>query len=68
MTVKEYNEWYRKYDNTLAFVLAIDHTLDKAGDEAKHQMRCIGWGEERKRILIDALESLKCEKKKEIIL
>lgn len=66
MTVKEFNEWIRKYNGAFCFVHAIDHAMDKAGNEAIYQMKCIGWSDEMKSTLLEALEALK-EKKRSMI-
>ena len=62
MTVREYNNWYKSYDNAYSFVNNIDHAIEKAGCSANHQMQCIGWSEDVKQTLIDALETLRDQK------
>ena len=66
MTVAEYNEWIRKCNGVYCFVNNINHALDKAGDEAVHQMACIGWGNETKQMLDEALRALVEKKRSEI--
>ena len=63
MTVKEYNDWISKYNGAFCFVHAIDHAMYKAGNEARHQMECIGWSDEMKNTLLEALEALKDKKR-----
>ena len=63
MTVKEYNEWIRKYNGAFCFVHAIDQAIYNAGNEARNQMVCRGWSDEMKSTLLEALEALK-EKKR----
>ena len=59
MTVKEFNEWHeREYNNALSFINNIDHAIEKAGDESKYQMECIGWGNNVKQTLLNALNLL----------
>lgn len=62
----EYNEWMKKYSSARCFIHSIDHAIDKAGDEARKQMKCIGWKEDMKQTLYEALEALK-EKKHSMI-
>lgn len=62
MTVREYNDWVTKNGHAYAFVRNINDALDKAGEEAKLQMQCIGWSEEMEKMLIDGLEALRKKK------
>lgn len=56
MTVKEYNEWYRKLNNARSFVYCINHALDKCDNNAKMQFEVIGWSNEMKEFLNEAIE------------
>ena len=56
MTVKEYNEWYSKLNHAKSFVSCIDHALDKSDGNAKMQFNTIGWSEELKEFLSNAIE------------
>ena len=58
MTAKEFNDWYSKHRGAYCFIHNIDHALDKAGDEAKRQMKCIGWSEHMKNTLDEAWKAL----------
>lgn len=67
MTVKGYNEWYSKrYNKALSFVLCIDHALEKSDDNARSQMKIIGYDDDTKAILLEALEALRKSKRFEI--
>ena len=56
MTVKEYNEWHSKLNHAKSFVNCLDHALQKSDDNAKMQLRVIGWSEELKSFLNNAIE------------
>lgn len=56
MTVKEYNEWYNKLNHARSFIHCIDHALQKSDENAKVQFNVIGWSEELKEFLDNALE------------
>jgi len=56
MTVKEYNEWYNKLNHARSFVSCIDHALQKSDENAKMQFNAIGWSEELKKFLGNAIE------------
>lgn len=67
MTIKSYNEWYSKcYNKALSFVLCIDHALEKSDDNAKMQMKIIGYDDDTKTTLLEALEMLRKNKRFEI--
>ena len=67
MTVKGYNEWYSKrYNKALSFVLCIDHALEKSDDNAKVQMKIIGYDDDTKTTLLEALETLRKSKRFEV--
>lgn len=55
MTVKEYNEWYKKLNNAQSFIFCIDHALQKSDDNARMQFLVIGWSDEMKQFLEDAI-------------
>ena len=59
MKINEYNDWYHLYNGAYSFVRNVDHAIDKIGSEAKYQMECVGWNEETKNTLINALDALK---------
>lgn len=63
MTVKEYNDWHSKYNGAFCFVHAMDNAMDNAGNKARHYMVCIGWSDEMKNTLLEALEALKDKKR-----
>lgn len=56
MKVKEYNEWHKKLNNARSFVSCIDHALEKSDNNAKMQFGVIGWNEELKEFLNNAIE------------
>ena len=56
MTVREYNDWYKKLNNAWNFVHCIDHALQKSDDNAKMQFSVIGWSVEMKEFLKDAIQ------------
>ena len=59
MTVKEYNEkFYPIYNKVLSFVNCIDHALQKSDDNAHMQMKVIGWDEDTKAFLLDAISRM----------
>lgn len=59
MTVKEYNEkFYPIYNKALSFVNCIDHALQKSDDNARMQMEVIGWDENTKAFLLDAIRRM----------
>lgn len=56
MTIKEYNEqFYPQFRKALSFVTCMDHALQKSDDNARMQMKAIGWDEDTKMFLLDAL-------------
>ena len=59
MTVKEYNEkFYPICNKAFSFVNCMDHALQKSDDNARMQMRVIGWDEDTKAFLLDALRRM----------
>ena len=57
MTVNKYNnDFYPKYQKAVSFVSCIDNAIRKSGEEAKRQMSIIGWDEETKNLILEALE------------
>lgn len=56
MTIKEYNEqFYPQFRKALSFVTCMDHALQKSDDNARMQMKVIGWDEDTKAFLLDAI-------------
>ena len=44
MTVKEFNEnFWPQYNKACSFVNCMEHTLQKSDDNARMQMKVIGW-------------------------
>ena len=66
MTVGEYNEWYKKLNNAMSFVFCINHALQKSDYNAKMQFSVIGWSDETKQFLEDAIECYAKRKKEEV--
>lgn len=59
MTVKEYNEiFYPLANKAFSFVNCMDHALQKSDDNARMQMRVIGWDEDTKAFLLDAIRRM----------
>lgn len=59
MTVKEFNEkFYPQCNKALSFVNCLDHALQKSDDNARMQMRVIGWDEDTKKFLLDAIRRM----------
>lgn len=59
MTVKEYNEiFYPQCSKAFSFVNCIDHALQKSDDNARMQMKVIGWDEDTKAFLLDAIRRM----------
>lgn len=57
MTVKEFNTvHYPKIRHAISFVHSLDHALFKAGEEAERQVKIIGWNEELKQTLFEAID------------
>lgn len=62
MTVKEFNEYfYPQYNKALSFVDCLDLALQKCDDNAHMQMKVIGWDEDTKLFLLDALSRIENE-------
>ena len=60
MTIKEYNEkFYPQCNKAFSFVNCLDHALQKSDDNARMQMKVIGWDDETKDFLLDALFKVK---------
>lgn len=67
MTVKEYNTVYLpKIEKAESFIYCINHALDKSDDNAKMQMRVIGWDDETAKTINEALELLRKKYQSEI--
>ena len=59
MTVKEYNEvFYPQCNKAFSFVNCIDHALQKSDENARMQMKVIGWDEDTKSFLLDAIRRM----------
>lgn len=59
MTVKEYNEvFYPQCNKAFSFVNCIDHALQKSDENARMQMKVIGWDEDTKAFLLDAIRRM----------
>ena len=59
MTVKEYNEiFYHLCNKAFSFVNCMDHALEKSDDNARMQMRVIGWDEDTKEFLLEAIRRM----------
>lgn len=57
VTPKKYNNcFYPSYSKARSFVQCINNSLEKCNADAKRQMEIIGWDDETKRMLLDALE------------
>ena len=65
MTVSDYNKrFYPAYNRAFSFLVNVDHALSKCDDNARMQLKCIGWDEQTKAFLNDAL-SIMLEKAQE---
>ena len=59
MTVKDFNEhFYPQYNKALSFVDCMEHALQKSDDNARMQMKAIGWDEDTKMFLLDVLRRI----------
>lgn len=57
MTVNKYNnDFYPKYQKAMSFVSCIDNAIRKSGEEAERQLSIVGWDEETKKFILEALE------------
>ena len=64
MTVKEYNEhFYPQCNKAFSFVNCLDHALQKSDDNARMQMKVIGWDEDTKAFLLDAIHRMENDAK-----
>lgn len=62
MTVKEYNTiLYPKINCVEVFINGIEHAMQKTDnpDETQKQFACIGWSDECKETILEALECYK---------
>ena len=66
MTVREYNDWYKKANNAISFVCCIDHALIKCDENSIKQFMAIGWSEDIKEFLCDAVECYRKEQKEKL--
>ena len=68
MTVKEFNtELYPKISHAKAFILNLDHAMQKAGRKAAEQVEMIGWSQEIKNFIVDAIDCYEKELRDRII-
>ena len=59
MTVKEFNEnFWLQYNKACSFVNCMEHALQKSDDNARMQMKVIGWDEDTKSFLLDAIRRM----------
>lgn len=59
MTVQEYNEkFYPQYNKACSFVNCLDHALQKSDDNARMQLAVIGWDEETRSFLLEAIRRM----------
>lgn len=64
MTIKEYNEiFYPLCNKASSFVRCMDHALQKSDENARMQMRVIGWDEDTKAFLLDAIRRMEAAAK-----
>jgi len=64
MTIKEYNEvFYPQCNKAFSFVNCMDHALQKSDDNARMQMKVIGWDEDTKAFLLDAIRRMENDAK-----
>ena len=67
ISVQEYNEQvYPLLNNATCFISNIDHALQKSDENAQMQFRVIGWNEETKQFILNALEESRKQIKKDI--
>lgn len=60
MTTPEYNKIFQPACNkAYCFVSNLEHALQKSDDNARMQLECIGWDEETKQFLLDAIQMMK---------
>ena len=59
MNIKDYNtKFIPIYNKACSFVNCLDHALEKSDDNARMQLKVIGWDEQTKNILRHALSML----------
>lgn len=59
MTVKEFNEnFWPQYNKARSFVNCMEHALQKSDDNARMQMKVIGWDKDTQMFLLDALHRM----------
>lgn len=64
MTIKEYNEiFYPLCNKASSFVRCMDHALQKSDENARMQMRVIGWDEDTKAFLLEAIRRMEAAAK-----
>lgn len=57
LTAKSYNDnFYPRLRRARSFANCLDNALQKGGGDALRQCRIVGWDEDTKRFLLDALE------------
>ena len=59
ISVQEFNtDYFWRINNASSFIHCIDHALEKSDENAKMQMRVIGWDDKTKQTLNDAVAAL----------
>ena len=59
MTTFDYNKYfYPVYNKAISFLGNLDHALSKCDDNARTQLGCVGWDEQTKAFLNDALSRM----------
>ena len=59
MTIKEYNEiFYPQCNKAFSFISCLDHALQKSDKNARMQMEVIGWDEDTKEFLLEAISRM----------
>lgn len=66
MTISEYNEWYKELQKAMSFLNCIDHALEKCDDNTTMQFRVIGWSEDLKEFMCDAINCYARETRKAV--
>lgn len=57
ISVQKYNdEVYPEIQKALSFISCIDNAIRKSEGDAEKQFRCIGWNDETKKLILDAID------------
>jgi len=62
MTIQEYNtKFYPRYKNAKLAIVNMEHAIAKCDnpDTVRYQLECIGWSEDTKQFLLEAIEELR---------